>query len=63
MEFNVLGFVLKLIEISINSPIHNFKILAQRPVINQLKLMQTKTSLKTTKKLQSAVFLWSCLVF
>ena len=29
--------------------IHNFKILAQRPVINQLKLVQTETGLKAAK--------------
>ena len=34
---------------SINLPIHNFKILASRLVINWLKLMKTETSLKTAK--------------
>ena len=34
---------------SINLPIHNFKILALRPVINRLKLMKTETGLKTAK--------------
>ena len=34
---------------SINVPIRNFKILAYRPVINRLKPMKTKTSLKTAK--------------
>ena len=41
---------------SINLLIYNFKVLTQRPVMNQLKLMQTKTSLKTTKRLQTMVF-------
>ena len=34
---------------SINLAIHNFKILAWRPVINRLKPMKTETGLKTTK--------------
>ena len=49
MKLNILGLVLKLIVMSINILIHNFKILAQRPVINRLKPIKTETGLKTAK--------------
>ena len=49
MTLNVLRLVLKLIVMSINLQIHNFKILALRPVINRLKPMKTETGLKTAK--------------
>ena len=37
------------VEMSINLPIHHFKIFVSRLVINQLKPMKTKTGLKTAK--------------
>jgi len=44
---------------SMNLSIYNFKVLAQKPVINRLKPMQTETGLKTADH----GFLWSSPVF
>jgi len=41
---------------SINLSIYNFKVLTKRPVMNQLKPMQTETGLKTAKRPQTVVF-------
>jgi hypothetical protein len=41
---------------SINLPIHNFKIFAERPVLNQLRLVQIKDWSKTGLRPRSSVF-------
>ena len=45
MEINVLGLILKLIRMLTKLPTHNCKIFAKRPVLNQLKPVQTETGL------------------
>jgi len=48
MEIDILGLVLKLDGMLTNLPTHNCKIFAKKLVLNQLKLVQTKTGLKTS---------------
>ena len=47
MEIDVLGLVLKLRGMLTKLLTHNCKIFAKKPVLNQLKPVQTKTSQKT----------------
>ena len=48
MEIDILKLILKLRGISTKLLTHNCKIFAKRPVLNQLKLVQTETGLKTS---------------
>jgi len=47
MVIDILGLILKLREMLTKLLTHNCKIFAKRQVLNQLKLEQTETSLKT----------------
>jgi len=47
----------------INLPIHNFKILAEKPVLDQLRPLQIKDWSRTGLRLRSSVFLRSGPVF